>query len=191
MSSWRWELCTLERTKLFQVLSNDQHVQHVHSIYSLSVEGPFSDEVGSSRAFWRNCPLAGCVGAFSQLRKCFSKLLAIDGFTTVKAFPFFNGKLTVVLFERSFVGEESGTPLVFVLCSFYQTFHWLLSLSHLPVSRRKHGFELIIGYSVVARHCCWLNLKRKKSSLITKPNTYKSIDMSSWGTKKETGLCET
>ena len=109
MSSWRWELCTLERTKLFQVLSNDQHVQHVHSIYSLSVEGPFSDEVGSSRAFWRNCPLAGCVGAFSQLRKCFSKLLArLMVLPQWRHFPFSMGSsqwcyLSVALLEKNLV----------------------------------------------------------------------------------------
>ena len=45
-------------------------------IIFLSVEGPFLDEVGSSRVVCRNCRLAGCVGAFSQLFKCFSKLLA-------------------------------------------------------------------------------------------------------------------
>ena len=42
----------------------------------LGAEGPFLDEVGSSRVVWCNCCLAGCVGAFSQLLKCFSKLLA-------------------------------------------------------------------------------------------------------------------
>ena len=42
----------------------------------LGVEGPFLDEAGPSRFFWRNCHLAGFVGAFSQLLKCFSKLLA-------------------------------------------------------------------------------------------------------------------
>ena len=46
------------------------------TINFLGVEGPFSDEVGPSRAVWRNCRLVGCVGAFSQLLKCFSKLLA-------------------------------------------------------------------------------------------------------------------
>ena len=69
----------------------------------------------------------------------------IDSFTTVGAFLLSDGSLTVVLLESSFVGKESGTPLAFVFGSFYQTFHWLLILSHLLVSRRKHGFELIIG----------------------------------------------
>ena len=46
------------------------------TIKSLGVEGPFLDEVGLYRVFWRNCHLAGCVGAFSHLLKCFSKLLA-------------------------------------------------------------------------------------------------------------------
>ena len=42
----------------------------------LGVEGPFSNEVGPSRVVWGNCHLLGYVGAFSQLLKCFSKLLA-------------------------------------------------------------------------------------------------------------------
>ena len=46
------------------------------TINFLDVEGPFSNEVGLSRIVWRNYRLLGCVGAFSQLLKCFSKLLA-------------------------------------------------------------------------------------------------------------------
>ena len=42
----------------------------------LGVEGPFLDEVGSSRVVWSNCCLEGYIGGFSQLPKCFSKLLA-------------------------------------------------------------------------------------------------------------------
>ena len=45
------------------------------TINSFGVEGPFSDEMGPPRIVWRNCHLAGCVGAFSQLLKRFSKLL--------------------------------------------------------------------------------------------------------------------
>ena len=45
------------------------------TINLLGVEGPFWDEVGPSRAVWRNFYLAGSVGAFLQLLKCFSKLL--------------------------------------------------------------------------------------------------------------------
>ena len=44
---------------------------------------------------------------------------AIDGFATVGAFLLFDVRLTVVLLERSFVGEKSGTPLAFVFGSFY------------------------------------------------------------------------
>ena len=69
----------------------------------------------------------------------------IDGFTTLGAFLLFDGRFTVMLLERNLVGEESGTPLAFVFGSFYQTFHRLLNLSHLLVSRCKRGFELIIG----------------------------------------------
>ena len=46
------------------------------TINLVGVEGQFSDEVGPSRVVWCNCRLAGCVGAFSQLLKCFSRLLA-------------------------------------------------------------------------------------------------------------------
>ena len=42
----------------------------------------------------------------------------IDGFNTVGEFLFFDERLTVVLLECSFVGEESGTPLAFVFGSF-------------------------------------------------------------------------
>ena len=45
------------------------------TINFLGVEGPFLDEGGPSRAVWRNCRLAVCVGVFSQLLKSFSKLL--------------------------------------------------------------------------------------------------------------------
>ena len=109
MSSWRWQPCTLGRTKLFQVLSNDQRVQHVHPIRFLSVEGPFSDEVGSSRAVLRNFHLAECVGAFSQLRKCFSKLLAwLMVLPQWRHFPFLMGSsqwccLSAALLEKSLV----------------------------------------------------------------------------------------
>ena len=51
----------------------------------------------------------------------------------------------MVLLEHSFVGEEYGTSPAFMFGSFYQTFHRLLNLLHLLVSRCKHGFELIIG----------------------------------------------
>ena len=46
------------------------------TINFLGVECPFSDDVGSSTVVWYNCCLAGCVEDFSQLLKCFSKLLA-------------------------------------------------------------------------------------------------------------------
>ena len=46
------------------------------TINFLGVEGPFSDEVGSFRAAWRDFHLAWCVGAFLQLLKSFSMLLA-------------------------------------------------------------------------------------------------------------------
>ena len=46
------------------------------TINFLGVEGPFSNAVGPSRVVWRYCRLLGCVGAFSQLLKCFSKLLS-------------------------------------------------------------------------------------------------------------------
>ena len=46
------------------------------TINILNLEGPFFDEMGSSSVVWRDCHFAGCVGAFSQLLKCFSKLLA-------------------------------------------------------------------------------------------------------------------
>ena len=79
-------------------------------------------------------------------------ITAIDGFTKVVeggggggAFLLFDGRFAVVLLECSFVGEESGTPLLFVFGSFYQTFHRLLNMSHFPVSRPRHSFELIIG----------------------------------------------
>ena len=76
--------------------------------------------MGPSRAVQCNC-LAWCVGNFSQLLKCF----AIDGFTTVffclgvpdttvGAFLLFDGRFTVVLLERSFVEEKSGTSLALV-----------------------------------------------------------------------------
>ena len=43
---------------------------------------------------------------------------AIDGFTTVEKFLFFDGRFTVVLLEWSFIREESGTPLGFVFRQF-------------------------------------------------------------------------
>ena len=46
------------------------------TINVLGVEGPFSNELSPSRVVRRNYYLLGCVGAFSQLLKCFSKLLA-------------------------------------------------------------------------------------------------------------------
>ena len=46
------------------------------TINFLDVEGSCSNEVGPSRVVWRNYRLLGCVGSFSQLLKCFSKLLA-------------------------------------------------------------------------------------------------------------------
>ena len=46
------------------------------TINFLGVEGLFSNEVGPSGLVWCNCYLLGCAGAFSQLLKCFCKLLA-------------------------------------------------------------------------------------------------------------------
>ena len=46
------------------------------TINFLGVEGLFLDEVGPCRVVWHNCCLVGCVRAFSQRFKCFSKLLA-------------------------------------------------------------------------------------------------------------------
>ena len=47
-------------------------------------------------------------------------LQVISGFTIVGAFPLSDGKFIVGLLERSFVGEESGTPLAFLFGSFYK-----------------------------------------------------------------------
>ena len=44
------------------------------TINFVGVEDPFSDEVSAFMAVWHNCCLAGCVGAFSQLLKCFSNI---------------------------------------------------------------------------------------------------------------------
>ena len=41
----------------------------------LAAESPFSNEVNPSRVVCRNCQFLGCIGAFSQFLKCFSKLL--------------------------------------------------------------------------------------------------------------------
>ena len=57
--------------------------------------------------------------------------------------PFSNAVSAIL--GRSFIWEKSGTPLAFVFGSFNQTFHWLLNLLHLLISRCKHGFELIVG----------------------------------------------
>ena len=65
----------------------------------------------------------------------------IDGFTTVKAFFLFDGSFTVMLLQRSFVGEKSYTLLAFLVGSFDQTFHRLINLPHLLISRGKHGFK--------------------------------------------------
>ena len=46
------------------------------TINLLGIEGPFSNAVGPFRVVWRNYCLLGCIVAFSQLLKCFSKLLA-------------------------------------------------------------------------------------------------------------------
>ena len=46
------------------------------TINFLRIESPLSNEVCPSRVVWHNCCLAGCVGAFSKLLKCFSKLLS-------------------------------------------------------------------------------------------------------------------
>ena len=109
----------------------------------LGVERSFTDEVGPSR---RNCCLTGCVGDFSQLLKCFSKLLAQLMVLPlwVTTFLLSDGRFTVVLLEHNFIGEESGTPIAFKFGSFYRTFHWLLNIFHLLVSHRKHDFEFII-----------------------------------------------
>ena len=63
-------------------------------IIFLGVEGPFMDEVSSSRVVCRNCYLAGCVGAFLQLFKVLLQVIStVDGFN---AFFLFNRRFTVV-----------------------------------------------------------------------------------------------
>ena len=117
------------------------------TINFLGAEGPFLDEVGSSRVIWCNCCLAECVGAFSQLLKCFSKLLTwlIVFLQWGGHFFLFDGRFTVLLLQPSFVGKKSCTPLAFVVCSLDQTFCWSLNLPQFFFSRGKLGFKLIIG----------------------------------------------
>ena len=57
----------------------------------------------------------------------------VDGFSTVGASLLFDGTFTVVLLQRSFVGEKSFTPLVFAVGFFEKTFHRLLNLPHLLI----------------------------------------------------------
>ena len=92
------------------------------TINFLDVEGPFFHEVGPSSVVWFNCCLPGYAGAFLQLLKCSSKLLAhFDYFTTLGAFPLLDGRFAVVLLDHSFAGEESGTLFALVLGFFYWT----------------------------------------------------------------------
>ena len=127
----------------------------------LGVEGSFSDEIGPSRVVWHNCCLAGCIGAFSHFLKCFSKLLAwLMVLPQWGHLSFLMGGsqwccLRAALFEKNL---EQLLHLYLVLSIKHSI--WLLNLSHLLISRGKHGFELI-----KLLHCCWLDLKSKKNPL--------------------------
>ena len=113
---------------------------------------------------------------------------AVDGFTDVGVFLIFDGRFTVVLLL-----VVSCTLLAFVIGFFNQTFHRLLNLPHL-ISHGKHGFKLIVDYSIFATRCCWVYLKRKKkSSLITRITraNIKICRHAQVRKKKEAGLCET
>ena len=115
------------------------------TINFLGVEGLFSNAVGPSRVIWHDGHLLRCVGAFSQLLKCFSKLLGwLMVLLQLGVFLLLGLKFTLVLVECSFDWEKSATPLAFVFGSFNQIFHWLLNLLHLLIRCCKHGFELII-----------------------------------------------
>ena len=120
---------------------------HLHLLHHqlFDVEDPFLEEVVTSSVFWRNCHLAGCVGVFSLLLKCFFKLLAqLMVLLPYGHFSFFDGRFTVVLLQHSATGEKPCTPLAFAVGSFDQIFHRFLNLPHLPISFGKHGFKLII-----------------------------------------------
>ena len=82
MPSGRWEPYTLRQTTILGAFQCSAYSANASpsctscTINFLGVEGPLSNDVGPSRVIWRNWHLLGCVGAFSRLLKCFSKLLA-------------------------------------------------------------------------------------------------------------------
>ena len=122
------------------------------TINFIGIESPFLDEVVTTSVLWRNCCLAECLGAFSQLLKYFSKLSSqLMALLQWVHLSFFDGRFAVALLERT----ECGTLLALVLGFLYWTLHRFLDLSHLLVSHQNHGFELelSIGWSVVSIHC--------------------------------------
>ena len=144
-----------------------------------------------SSVVWHNCRLAWRVGAFSQLLIYFFKLLV--WLMTLPqgggAFLLFDGRFTVVLLERSFIGEESDTILV----GFF-----LLDSPSVAQSVTSPHQSLQTWLRVEHRLMCCCNpllitwFKKKKkigtlSSLITRANIqiYRHAELSK---KKEAGL---
>ena len=115
------------------------------TINFLGVEGPFSDEMGADRVVWRNFRLVGCMGAFSQLLKCFFKLLArLVVLPQWQHFSFLmGGSQWCYLSAASF---EKNLGQLLHLCLFLSIKHSIGCWSfHFLIRRCKYGFELIVG----------------------------------------------
>ena len=116
------------------------------TINFLGVEGPFLGEVNPSRAVWCIYCLAGCVGAFLQLLNCFCKLLAqLMVLPQFGHFFFLMGGSQWCCLSAASLEKNLVHLLNLCLVPLHQTFHRLLNLTHLAISRCKYGFELIIG----------------------------------------------
>ena len=162
------------------------------TINFLVVEGPFSVEVGPSRAVWRYFCLEGSVGAFSQFLKCFSKLLArLMVLPQWGHFSFLMGGsqwccLSAASLEKNLVHLLHLCLVLSIKysigCSIYRT------SSSVAVNMALSWSSVKVLLQPIVVDLIW---KEKKSSLIAGSNIYKSIDMLSWGRKKEAGLWET
>ena len=107
----------------------------------LGVEGPFLNEVDPSRVVWRNCHLAGCAGAFSQLRKCFSKLLArLMALPQWEHLSFLMGGSQWCCLSAALLKKN----LCSVLGSFYWTLHRLFDLLHVHRSSSWASVKILL-----------------------------------------------
>ena len=145
------------------------------TINFLGVEDPFLNEVGPSCVVWRNCCFAECVGALSQLLKCFSKLLAwLMALPQWRHFSFLMGGwqwccLSSVSFEKNLA---HFLHLCWVL-SFYSNIFWTDSniSCHKIAKQRDRDEKMCEKYEEkVYTENININLKnlRKKIKLIEK-----------------------